>query len=79
MFGKYRFYRKSPGYNAKGMYYSSYFVGGYAIHGFDPVPTYPASHGCLRIPDPERQARLRLGQPRRPDLHVQVTRWQPGA
>ena len=48
--GKYRFYRKSPGYNAKGMYYSSYFIGGYAIHGFSPVPIYPASHGCLRIP-----------------------------
>ena len=50
VFGKYRFYRKSPGYNAKGMYYSSYFVGGYAIHGYSPVPTFPASHGCLRIP-----------------------------
>ena len=50
VFGKYRFYRKHPGYNAKGMYYSSYFVGGYAIHGFSPVPTQPASHGCLRIP-----------------------------
>jgi peptidoglycan hydrolase-like protein with peptidoglycan-binding domain len=52
VFGKYRFYRKHPGYNAKGMYYSVYFVGGYAIHGFSPVPTYPASHGCLRIPIP---------------------------
>jgi hypothetical protein len=48
--GKYHFYRKSPGYNAKGMYYSSYFTGGYAIHGYSPVPTFPASHGCLRIP-----------------------------
>jgi hypothetical protein len=52
VFGKYRFYRKHPGYNAKGMYYSIYFVGGYAIHGYDPVPTFPASHGCLRIPIP---------------------------
>ncbi len=52
VFGKYSFYRRHPGYNAKGMYYSVYFVGGYAIHGFDPVPTYPASHGCLRIPIP---------------------------
>jgi hypothetical protein len=48
--GKYRFYSRQPGYNAKGMYYSVYFVGGYAIHGYSPVPTYPASHGCLRIP-----------------------------
>jgi hypothetical protein len=52
VFGKYRFYRKHPGYNSKGMYYSSYFVGGYAIHGYSPVPTSPASHGCLRIPIP---------------------------
>jgi hypothetical protein len=52
VFGKYSFYRREPGYNAKGMYYSVYFVGGYAIHGYDPVPTYPASHGCLRIPIP---------------------------
>jgi hypothetical protein len=50
VFGHFRFYRKSPGYNAKGMYYSSYFVGGYAIHGYASVPTFPASHGCLRIP-----------------------------
>ena len=52
VFGKYRFYRRQPGYNSKRMYYSLYFIGGYAIHGFDPVPTYPASHGCLRIPIP---------------------------
>jgi lipoprotein-anchoring transpeptidase ErfK/SrfK len=52
VFGKYRFYRREPGYNNKSMYYSLYFVGGYAIHGYSPVPTYPASHGCLRIPIP---------------------------
>jgi L,D-transpeptidase catalytic domain/Putative peptidoglycan binding domain len=50
VFGHFRFYRKSPGYNAKGMYYSSYFIGGYAIHGYASVPTFPASHGCIRIP-----------------------------
>jgi lipoprotein-anchoring transpeptidase ErfK/SrfK len=22
----------------------------YAIHGFPSVPTYPASHGCVRVP-----------------------------
>jgi hypothetical protein len=48
--GSFRFYRKSPGYNAKAMYFSSYFVGGYAIHGYHDVPTYNASHGCLRVP-----------------------------
>jgi hypothetical protein len=48
--GAYSFYRKSPGYNAKGMYFSSYFIRGYAIHGYHDVPTYNASHGCLRVP-----------------------------
>jgi hypothetical protein len=26
------------------------FHGGFAIHGFSPVPAYPASHGCVREP-----------------------------
>jgi lipoprotein-anchoring transpeptidase ErfK/SrfK len=33
------------------MYFSNYFIGGYAIHGYFDVPTYNASHGCLRIPN----------------------------
>ena len=32
------------------LYWPSYFIGGYAIHGSESVPTYPASHGCVRIP-----------------------------
>lgn len=32
------------------LWWPSYFYGGYAIHGSDSVPTYPASHGCVRIP-----------------------------
>lgn len=48
--GNFRVYSKTPGFNSEGMFYSSYFTGGYAIHGYTPVPTYPASHGCLRIP-----------------------------
>ena len=48
--GSFRFYRKDPGYNAKQMYYSNYFIRGYAIHGYHDVPTYNASHGCLRVP-----------------------------
>lgn len=46
--GTYSFYWKDPGYNSKGMYYSSYFIRGYATHGYKSVPNYPASHGCLR-------------------------------
>jgi peptidoglycan hydrolase-like protein with peptidoglycan-binding domain len=52
VFGSYRFYLKTPGTNAKGMVDSSYFIGGYAIHGYADVPSYAASHGCLRVPIP---------------------------
>jgi lipoprotein-anchoring transpeptidase ErfK/SrfK len=51
--GSYRVYLKSPGINVKGMVDSSYFVRGYAIHGYFSVPTYAASHGCLRMPVPD--------------------------
>jgi hypothetical protein len=30
------------------MYRSIFFYGGYAMHGYPSVPTYPASHGCSR-------------------------------
>jgi hypothetical protein len=50
--GRFRVYEKTPGYNAKGMLDSNYFIGGYAIHGYAEVPNYPASHGCLRVPIP---------------------------
>ncbi len=52
VFGSFRFYRKDYGTNAKGMVHSSYFIGGYAIHGYPSVPNYAASHGCLRVPIP---------------------------
>jgi PKD repeat protein len=48
--GHFHVYSKVPGYNAKEMYYSSFFVGAFAIHGYHSVPAYPASHGCVRIP-----------------------------
>jgi lipoprotein-anchoring transpeptidase ErfK/SrfK len=34
------------------LYRPAYFYGGYAIHGSSSVPTYPASHGCVRITNP---------------------------
>jgi hypothetical protein len=52
VFGTYRFYFQTPGTNTKGMVHSSYFIRGYAIHGYASVPNYPASHGCLRVPIP---------------------------
>jgi hypothetical protein len=48
--GSYRIYRRTPGYLPDGMYYSDFFIRGYAIHGYDPAPNYPASHGCMRLP-----------------------------
>jgi lipoprotein-anchoring transpeptidase ErfK/SrfK len=50
--GRFKVYRKTPGTNANGMVHSSYFIGGYAMHGYASVPAYPASHGCLRLPIP---------------------------
>jgi L,D-transpeptidase-like protein len=47
--GSYRFYRKDLGVNSEGMVDSNYFIRGYAVHGYASVPTYPASHGCLRL------------------------------
>ena len=48
--GNYRFYLKQPGYNSSQMYYSVYFIGGYATHGYSSVPNGRASHGCVRNP-----------------------------
>jgi lipoprotein-anchoring transpeptidase ErfK/SrfK len=56
VFGEYHFYLKGPGTNAKGMYMSNYFIRGYAIHGYPSVPTYPASHGCIRVPNSDANA-----------------------
>jgi hypothetical protein len=50
--GEWTFYDKVPGYNAIGMYYSAFYDGDYATHGYSSVPTYPASHGCTRNPIP---------------------------
>ncbi|MGZ6643356.1 MAG: L,D-transpeptidase, partial [Solirubrobacteraceae bacterium] len=51
--GSFRVYSKTPGTNAKGMVFSSYFIRGYAIHGYYTVPVFAASHGCLRVPIPD--------------------------
>jgi hypothetical protein len=51
--GTFRFYSREPGTNGHGMVDSTYFIRGYAIHGYADVPTYPASHGCLRVPIPD--------------------------
>jgi hypothetical protein len=48
--GRWHVYLKTPGLNGSGMYYSLFFLRGFAIHGYHSVPAWPASHGCVRIP-----------------------------
>jgi peptidoglycan hydrolase-like protein with peptidoglycan-binding domain len=48
--GLFRVYRKLAGYSPNHLYYPSYFDGNRALHGWTDVPTYAASHGCVRIP-----------------------------
>jgi hypothetical protein len=54
--GRFQVYSKTPGINSEGMVDSNYFIRGYAIHGYAEVPTYAASHGCLRVPIPDAPA-----------------------
>ena len=48
--GSWRVYRLGPGGSLSGMYYSIYFLRGFAIHGYHSVPNWAASHGCVRTP-----------------------------
>jgi hypothetical protein len=47
--GVWHVYRKVSGFDWV-LYYPSYFLRGFAVHGYPDVPPYPASHGCARIP-----------------------------
>ena len=50
--GTFSIYRKIDGIRVSKLgelYRPSYFYKGWAIHGNGSVPTYPASHGCVRI------------------------------
>jgi len=46
---KYRMHYSSRYHNAP-MPYSVVVNGQYFIHGYSQVPSYPASHGCIRLP-----------------------------
>jgi hypothetical protein len=66
VFGTFHFNRRQPGTNHLGMVWTTYFYGGYAIHGYHSVPTYAASHGCIRVPIPNAHSIYRwlnLGDP----------------
>lgn len=52
--GRFSIIRKVPGYDPSPLgvlYKPMYFYGGYAIHGNPSVPPWPASHGCVRVPN----------------------------
>jgi hypothetical protein len=53
--GTFSVYRQIDGYRYAPLgtlYRPKYVYGGVAIHGYTSVPTYPASHGCLRLTYP---------------------------
>ena len=69
--GSFKVYSRTPGTNSLGMVHSAYFHRGYATHGYASVPTYPASHGCLRVPIPDAKSLfdwIRIGTRRQPWL-----------
>lgn len=50
--GWFSVYAKVPGWDEGplgALYNALYFFEGYAIHGSNSVPNYPASHGCVRV------------------------------
>ena len=52
--GRFAIYRRVLGYDKSplGVLLDPlYFFAGYAIHGNPSVPPYPASHGCVRVPN----------------------------
>jgi L,D-transpeptidase catalytic domain len=48
--GIFRVFSKIAGFSPRRLYYPSFFDGQRALHGWTEVPTYAASHGCVRIP-----------------------------
>jgi len=53
--GRFRVERKIDGVRISRLgelYRPAYFYRGWAIHGSPSVPTYPASHGCIRVINP---------------------------
>ncbi|NNC91772.1 MAG: murein L,D-transpeptidase [Acidimicrobiia bacterium] len=67
--GDFSFYREEDGWYRSylgGLYEPFFFRGGYAIHGSNSVPAYPASHGCIRTQIADQdwlKPQLELGMP----------------
>jgi N-acetylmuramoyl-L-alanine amidase len=47
--GLWHVYSRIPGWSWV-LWYPTYFLRGFAIHGYPDVPAWPASHGCVRVP-----------------------------
>ncbi len=67
--GKFRFYRKDAGYNSLGMYYSAYFIRGYATHGYHFVPTTRRATAACGTRSPTRSTST-TGSTWRPHLRL---------
>ena len=53
--GNFSIYRRIDGWRQSSLgllWRPNYFTGGYALHGSTSVPTYAASHGCVRVTVP---------------------------
>ncbi len=53
--GAFHIYRRIDGWRQSSLgllWRPNYFYGGYALHGSTSVPTYAASHGCVRVTVP---------------------------
>jgi peptidoglycan hydrolase-like protein with peptidoglycan-binding domain len=67
--GNYAIYRRINGWRQSSLgllWRPNYFHGGYALHGSTSVPTYAASHGCVRLTVPAMNriwAHLFIGEP----------------
>ena len=70
--GHFRFYSRQPGYNSSGMYYSVYFRGGYATHGYHSVPDLSGQPRLRSKPDLAVGLHLRLGPARDVDLRLRL-------
>ena len=47
--GLWHVYSRVPGWSWV-LWYPTFFLRGFAIHGYPDVPPWPASHGCVRVP-----------------------------
>lgn len=62
--GSFRVFRQVNGWDNSPLgrlYRPKYFNGGIAVHGYTSVPSYPASHGCVRISIPAMDLMWRAG------------------